>query len=119
MEVSKKDYFNFSISKWLIIFLYVLGAIDQDDIELVDEHLLPSAEVEGIPDLTEIYGTNILDIDGPISLKNRNFYQKCFLCKDKPIFSDYATKLSFTFDGKFVLSVFISLCITGILIMNV
>ena len=106
-------------------FLYVLGPI-QGDIELVDEKVNvenlppPSVGVEGIPDLTAIYGENILSIDGPISLKNRNFYQKqdCFLCKTKPIFSDYIKKLSFTFDRKFVLSVFI-FCITGILIMNV
>ena len=102
--------------------MYVLGEIVQDDIELVDENVLvenlPSAEVEGIPDLTAIYGENILSIDGPISLKNRNFYQKCFLCKAKPFFSDYVKKLSFTFDGKFLWSVFI-ICITGIVIMKV
>jgi hypothetical protein len=101
--------------------LYVLGAIDQDDIELVDEHLLlenlPSAEVQNLPDLGDVGFENLLYADGPISLKNRNFYQKCFLCKAKPIFSDYATKLSFTFDSKFVFSVFI-FCITGILIMK-
>ena len=103
--------------------MYVLGAIDPDgDIELVDENVLvenlPSAEVQNLPDLGDIGFENFLSTDGPISLKNRNFYQKCFLCKAKPIFSDYATKLSFTFDRKFVLSVFI-FCITGILIMNV
>merc|ERR1712166_197395 len=98
------------------------GANDQDDIELVAENVLvenlPSAEVEGIPDLTEIYGENILAIDGPISLKNSAFYPKCLFCKARPILSDYATKLSFTFDRKFVLSVFI-FCFVGIVIMNV
>ena len=101
--------------------MYVLGGIDQGDIE-VDEKVivenLPSAEVQNLPDLGDIGFENFLSTDGPISLKNRNFYQKCFLCKAKPIFSDYATKLSFTFDRKFVLSVFI-FCITGIVIMNV
>jgi len=98
------------------------GPIDEGDIELVDENVLvenlPSAEVQNLPDLGDIGFENFLSTDGPISLKNRNFYQKCFLCKAKPIFSDYATKLSFTFDRKFVLSMFI-FCITGILIMNV
>ena len=99
--------------------MYVLGPIDQGDIELVDENVPPpSADVEGIPDLTAIYGENILSIDGPISLKNRNFYQKCSFCKTKPFFLDYVEKLSYTFDRKFVLSVFI-FCITGIVIMNV
>ena len=104
--------------------MYVLGPIDQGDIELVDEKVIvenlppPSVGVEGIPDLTAIYGENILSIDGPISLKNRNFYQKCSHCKAKPTFSDYVEKLSYTFDRKFVLSVFI-FCITGIVIMNV
>ena len=104
-------------------FLYVLGPI-QGDIEVVDEKVIvenlppPSVGVEGIPDLTAIYGENILSIDGPISLKNRNFYQKCSHCKTKPFFSDYVEKLSYTFDRKFILSVFI-FCITGIVIMNV
>ena len=103
--------------------MYVLGGIDQGDIELVDEKVivenLPSAEVQNLPDLSAIYGENMLSIDGPISLKNRNFYQKCFLCKAKPFFSDYVKKLSFTFDGKFLCwSVFI-ICITGIVIMKV
>ena len=99
--------------------MYVLGEIVQGDIELVDENVPPpSADVEGIPDLKEIYGENIFSIDGPISLKNRNFYPKCLFCKAKPTFSDYVEKLSYTFDKKFVLSVFI-FCITGIVIMNV
>ena len=101
--------------------MYVLGPIDQGDIELVDEKVivenLPSAEVQNLPDLGDIGFENFLSADGPISLKNRNFYQRCFLCKAKPIFSDYVTKLSFTFDRKFVLSVFI-FCITGIVIMK-
>jgi len=98
------------------------GEIDQGDIESVDENVLvenlPSAEVQNLPDLGDIGFENFLSADGPISLKNRNFYQKCFLCKAKPFFSDYVKKLSFTFDRKFVLSVFI-FCIVGIVIMNV
>ena len=98
--------------------MYVLGGIDQGDIELVDEKVivenLPSAEVQNLPDLGDIGFENILDMDGPISLKNRKFYPKCWFCKAKPIFSDYATKLSFTFDKKFVI-----FCITGILIMKI
>merc|ERR1719483_937363 len=98
------------------------GAIDQGDIELVDENVLvenlPSAEVQNLPDLGDIGFENFLSADGPISLKNKYFYQKCFLCKAKPFLSDYVKKLSFTFDRKFVfLSVFI-FCIVGIVIMN-
>lgn len=101
------------------------GEIVQDDIELVDEKVivenLPSAEVQNLPDLGDIGFENFLSADGPISLKNRKFYQKqeCFLCKAKPMISDYATKLSFTFDKKFVFWSVIILCITGILIMKV
>ena len=84
---------------------------------LLLENNLPSAEVEGLPDLGEIWGENFMSADGPISLKNRNFYPKCLFCKAKPTLSDYATILSFTFDRKFVLSVFI-FCIVGIVIMN-
>ena len=99
-------------------FLYILGPIDEVDENVLVENL-PSAEVQNLPDLGDIIGfENFLQTDGPISLKNRNFYQKCSHCKGKSIFSDYITKLSFTFDKKFVLSVFI-FCITGILIMNV
>ena len=99
--------------------MYVLGGIDQGDIELVDEKVnLPSAEVQNLPDLRDIGFENLLSADGPISLKNRKFYPPCLFCKAKPIFSDYAKKLSFTFDRKFVLSVFI-FCITGIVIMNI
>ena len=76
---------------------------------------LPSAEVEGLPDLTELWGENILDMDGPISLKNRKFSPKCWFCKAKPIFSDYATKLSFTFDRKFVMLSVFMFCIVGII----
>ena len=101
--------------------MYVLGAIDQGDIELVADNVLvknlPSAEVEGLPDLTELWGENILDMDGPISLKNRKFDPKCWFCKAKPIFSDYATKLSFTFDRKFVMLSVFMFCIAG-MIMN-
>lgn len=90
------------------------------DIELVDEKVivenLPSAEVQNLPDLGDIGFENFLSADGPISLKNRNLYQKCFLCKAKPIFSDYATKLSFTFDSKFVLSVVLSVFILYLMV---
>ena len=79
---------------------------------------LPSAEVQNLPDLGDIGFENFLSADGPISLKNRKFYQKqeCFLCKAKPIFSDYATKLSFTFDRNFVLSVVLSVFILYLMV---
>ena len=101
--------------------MYVLGGIDQGDIELVDEKVivenLPSAEVQNLPDLRDIGFENLLSADGPISLKNRKFYPTCLFCKAKPIFSDYATKLSFTFDRKFVMLSVFMFCIAG-MIMN-
>ena len=104
-----------------MISSHFLGSNFENDIDLGTVNLpldtLPSSG-EKLPDLTDIYGEQLLSTDGQISRRNGSFYQRCLFCNVKPILSDYTSKLSVAFDSKFLLSVFM-FCIVGIVIMNV